>query len=291
MPMVSMTGCGRGKAEDGLWEITVELKSVNHRFLDLSLRLAREYAFLEETIRRRLTEALRRGHVEACVTVQAAESAERRVAVDEDMARAYLAAAARLSALGAAGALSVAELMRMDGVLTREETPGDEEALTALAAEACGQALAELTAMQAREGENLRRDLSLHLDAAAALREEMAAAAPLVTAFHREKLTARLEQAGVELPDPVRLAQELALYADRCAIDEELSRLESHIGQFRAILESPGEAGKKLDFLLQEMNREANTIGSKANDAGLAQKVVSLKSEIEKLREQVQNVM
>ena len=289
--MMSMTGCGRGKAGDDRWEIAIELKSVNHRFLDLSIRLPRELSFLEETIRKKLTSALRRGHVEVYVTLRAVSGAAQRVTVDEAMARELLAAAEKLQALGAAGPLTAADLMRMDGVLTREETPGAEETLTALADEACGQAVAELTAMQAREGESLRRDLTVHLDAAAALRAELAENAPMVTVYHREKLLARLEQAGVELPDPARLAQELALYADRCAIDEELSRLESHIGQFRSILDGTGEAGKKLDFLLQEMNREANTIGSKANDAGLAQRVVSLKSEIEKLREQVQNVV
>ncbi len=291
MLMVSMTGCGRGKAEKDGWEITVELKSVNHRFLDLNIRLPRELSFLEETIRRKLTSALKRGHVEVYVTLRAVGGDAQRVTVDESMVRELLDAAEKLRALGAAGTLTVADLIRTEGVLTREESSAEEETLTALAGEACGLAVAELTAMQAREGENLRRDLTLHLDAVASLRDGMLARAPMVTAYHREKLLARLEQAGVELPDPARLAQELALFADRCAIDEELSRLESHIGQFRAFLESPGEVGKKLDFLLQEMNREANTIGSKANDAGLAQTVVSLKSEIEKLREQVQNVM
>ena len=144
--------------------------------------------------------------------------------------------------------------------------------------------------MRETEGAHLREDLRKHLDAAASLREQILARAPYVVSEYREKLEARLKALLSETPDPQRIATEVAIIADRCAIDEELARLESHIRQFIVYLDEKDEIGKKMDFLVQEMNREANTIGSKASDASIAQNVVDLKSEIEKLREQIQNV-
>ena len=144
--------------------------------------------------------------------------------------------------------------------------------------------------MREREGAHLKKDLRLHLDAADVLRGQILNRAPAVVDEYREKLETRLKNLLTESVEPQRLAQEVAIMADRCAIDEELARLDSHIRQMRKYLESDGEIGKKMDFLIQEMNREANTIGSKASDASIAQYVVDLKSEIEKLREQIQNV-
>jgi uncharacterized protein (TIGR00255 family) len=288
--MQSMTGCGKGAASDAAWEVTVELKSVNHRFLDVACRLPRNLGFLEEPLRRMLAGSLRRGHVETWISLRSLGAGETTLTLDEALARQYLQAAETLQRLGAAGNLSPAALMQLEGVLTRQETALDEEAVLPLFRAACGDALAQLTAMRGAEGEQLKADLQAHLAQVVRLREEIAALAPQVVEDYRERLQSRLAQLPVTPVEPQRLAQEVALLADRCCIDEELSRLQSHIGQFRIVLEAPGEAGKKLDFLIQEMNREANTIGSKANHAGIAQRVVELKSEIEKLREQVQNV-
>ena len=166
----------------------------------------------------------------------------------------------------------------------------DEELVSAICAEATEAAAAQLVQMREREGTHLKEDLKLHLDAADALRGQILNRAPMVVDEYREKLEARLKNLLTESVEPQRLAQEVAIMADRCAIDEELARLDSHIRQMRKYLESDGEIGKKMDFLIQEMNREANTIGSKASDAAIAQHVVDLKSEIEKLREQIQNV-
>ena len=152
-------------------------------------------------------------------------------------------------------------------------------------------AMQHLTDMRIREGAHLRDDLQVHLDAAAALREQIASRAPQVVEEYRLRLTERLARLPIEPVDPARLAQEVALMADKCAIDEELSRLESHIAQMHVYLDVSGETGKKMDFLIQEMNREANTIGSKCSDAQMAQNVVNLKSEIEKMREQIQNAV
>ena len=289
--MRSMTGCGRSQQREGAWEVTVELKAVNHRFLDIACRLPRSLAFLEEIVRKTLNARLRRGHVDVFVTVARTDASDRQVQVDEALAAAYRDAAVRLAeVLGRAQSLDLAQLMAMEGVVTVTESDMDEEAVSAACRRAMDEAIDQLCAMREREGESLRADLTVHLDAAAALRENILLRAPKVVEDYRTRLQQRLAQLGADGVEPQRVAQEVAIMADRCAIDEELSRLESHIGQLRAYLDTKGEIGKKLDFLIQEMNREANTIGSKASDALIAQLVVDLKSEIEKLREQVQNV-
>ena len=211
---------------------------------------------------------------------------------DAALAAAYVEAARVIAeATGAVNDLTVTKLMAMEGVTTVTEAAMDEEAVSALCQEAMAGAIAALDDMRLREGENLRADLSAHLDAAAALREKIIGYAPNVVGEYRVKLQERLAKMQVEAIEPARLAQEVALIADKCAIDEELSRLDSHIRQLRRYLDMPGETGKKMDFLIQEMNREANTIGSKCSDADIAQCVVDLKSEIEKLREQIQNAV
>lgn len=289
--MRSMTGCGRSQQREGAWEVTVELKAVNHRFLDIACRLPRSLAFLDEIVRKALNARLQRGHVDVFVTVARTDASDRQVQVDEALAAAYRDAAERLAeVLGRAQHLDLAQLMAMEGVVTVTESDMDEEAVSTACRRAMDEAIDQLCAMRAREGDSLRADLTVHLDAAAALREKILLRAPGVVEDYRARLQQRLMQLGAEDVEPQRVAQEVAIMADRCAIDEELSRLQSHIGQLRAYLDAQGETGKKMDFLIQEMNREANTIGSKASDAQIAQLVVDLKSEIEKLREQVQNV-
>ena len=289
--MRSMTGCGRSQQLEGAWEVTVELKAVNHRFLDIACRLPRSLAFLDEIVRKALNARLQRGHVDVFVTVARTDASDRQVQVDEALAAAYRDAAERLTeVLGRAQHLDLAQLMAMEGVVTVTESDMDEEAVSAACRRAMDEAIDQLCAMRAREGESLRADLNGHLDAAAALREQILLRAPGVVEDYRTRLQQRLAQLGADGVEPQRVAQEVAIMADRCAIDEELSRLQSHIGQLRAYLDAEGETGKKMDFLIQEMNREANTIGSKASDAQIAQLVVDLKSEIEKLREQLQNI-
>ena len=282
--MQSMTGYGKETSRQGDWEMTVELRAVNHRFLDLSMRLGRGLTFLEETIRR--------GHVDVQLTLRRISGSDSDVTVDETLAAAYMQAANTLqAATGAANDLTVSRLMQLDGVTTVTECALDEEALTAQCREVTALAMQHLTDMRIREGSHLRDDLQVHLDAAAALREQIASRAPQVVEEYRLRLTERLARLPIEPVDPARLAQEVALMADKCAIDEELSRLESHIAQMHVYLDVSGETGKKMDFLIQEMNREANTIGSKCSDAQMAQNVVNVKSEIEKMREQIQNAV
>ena len=289
--MRSMTGYGSGKIQRDGWEVTVDLKTVNHRFLDMNLRLPRNLAFLEQTVREQIGKTIRRGHVEVFLTVTRLSGSASRVDCDPELALLYAQAAEQIAAKAdVPNDLTVSRLMQQEGVVTLTEAEMDEDAVQAACKEAAEAAAAQVTQMRDREGVYLKEDLKIHLDAAAALREKICERAPTVVAEYREKLESRLKQLTADGVEPQRLAQEVAIIADRCAIDEELSRLESHIRQMNQYLEAQGETGKKMDFLIQEMNREANTIGSKASDAMIAQHVVDLKSEIEKLREQIQNV-
>ena len=289
--MRSMTGCGTGRAARDGWEVTAELKAVNHRFLDLGLRLPRNLMFLDGIARERIQAGIRRGHVDVFLNVLNTEDGAGYVLTDLHLAKEYARAAMEIAReTGIGSALEVRDLMAMEGVVSLAEKQMDEDLVSALCGEALDEAIHQLQIMREREGDHLREDLKNHLDAAGELRERILSRAPLVVKEYRNRLEARLEQLGVSGADPQRIAQEVALMADRCAIDEELSRLESHMKQMIRYLETEGEIGKKMDFLIQEMNREANTIGSKASDAEIAQYVVDLKSEIEKLREQIQNV-
>ena len=289
--MQSMTGCGTGRVQRNGWEVTAEIKSVNHRFLDLGLRLPRNIAFLEPVVREETGKTLKRGHVDVFLTVRSTESSAVQISVDEELARQYCETGKVLEGtIGAEYDMSVSKLLAMEGVVTLTEKEMDQSLISTMCAEALRTALEQMTVMRGKEGAHLKEDLRIHLDAVAELRLKVLERAPKVVTEYREKLGERLKALLTEGVDPQRLAQETAIMADRCAIDEELARLESHIVQMRSFLEAEGETGKKMDFLIQEMNREVNTIGSKAQDAEIAKYVVDLKSEIEKLREQVQNV-
>ena len=289
--MRSMTGCGSGKVQQDGWEVTVDLKTVNHRFLDIGMRLPRNLSFLEQTIRDSLGQKISRGHADVFLTVKRTDTSAVEVQCDYDLAERYLEAAEQIvGKTHIENDMTVTRLMKMEGVLTLNECEMDEELVASICARAASSAADQLVQMREREGAHLKEDLKIHLEAADTLRDRILKRAPLVVEEYREKLEGRLKNLLTDAVEPQRLAQEVAIIADRCAIDEELARLDSHIRQMRKYLDSEGEIGKKMDFLIQEMNREANTIGSKASDAAIAQHVVDLKSEIEKLREQIQNV-
>ena len=295
--MRSMTGYGKCQLQENAWEVTVELRAVNHRYLDISMRLPRNLLFLEDGVRKGLAKLVR-GHVDVYLTVRQTEGASRVVEADTELAASYVEAAQAIrNALhnkrleGATYDVSVTQLMKLEGVTTLNEAAMDEETVSALCQKALEGAISHLDDMRLREGENLRADLAEHLSNVEALREQVVAYAPKVVEEYRIRLTERLAKLPIEPVDPARLAQEVAIMTDKCAIDEELSRLMSHITQLRRYLDMQGETGKKMDFLIQEMNRETNTIGSKCSDAAIAQCVVDMKSEIEKLREQIQNAV
>lgn len=289
--MQSMTGYGRRQLSVDGREMTVEVKTVNHRFLDLSFRMPRNLGFLEELIRKELPQQLKRGHVDVFIAYRNTRSDAREVRVDESLLKAYQEAMAKAAAqVTAENDIRLSHMVQFPEVLTVQEKEEDQEAVTALAAQALTLALEDVKAMRSREGEALKADLTFHLKELERLAALIAGQAPEVAKAYRGRLEARLAQLPIEPVEPQRLAQEVAIFADKCAIDEELSRLSSHVAQFYQMLEAKGETGRKLDFLVQELNREINTIGSKASDAAITQWVVDAKSEIEKLREQVQNV-
>lgn len=292
--MRSMTGYGRRQVSRDGREITVEIKTVNHRFLDLSCHLPRALSFAEDAVRKQISQTLRRGHADVNVNYLNLRQDAREARLDEGLAAQYAEALKKLRMAAHKGDTlrdeDVAWIAAQPDVIQVTVCEEDQEAVLSLLRDTLDAALSDVLAMRQKEGDALKADLSLHLDETARLRNEIALLAPKVPLIYRDKLQSRIKELGVKDLDEQRLAQEVALMADRCAIDEELSRLESHIGQMRGALEAEGETGRRLDFLTQELNREVNTIGSKASDAEITKLVVTAKTEIEKLREQVQNV-
>lgn len=289
--MRSMTGYGRRQITRDGREMTVEIKTVNHRFLDVSLRLPRHLGFAEEAVKKQISSALRRGHADVFVTYRNARPDARKVVCDPALAAAYRDAMAELSAAtGAKNDVPLWQYAQLPDVLTVTENEEDQEAVGALLAETMNAALHDVKEMRLREGAALRADLALHLELLEGLRRQIAHRAPDVVCDYQQRLIQRISEAGVAELDQQRVVQEVAIFADRAAIDEELSRLDSHIRQAYRLMDGAEECGSKLNFLVQEMNREVNTIGSKGMDNDIARLVVDAKSEIEKLREQIQNV-
>ena len=290
--MNSMTGYGKGTAARDGRELTVELKSVNHRFLDVSMRLPRILSCIEDPLRAAIAKRLSRGHVDVFVNYRNLRSDAKTVRVDATLLWAYVKAANEANeTLHLPNDLTLSGVLRLPDVTEIVPADEDTDALVALAVEAANLALDGLIEMRKAEGERLKAALALGVDAMDAYREQILARAPFVAEDYRRKLNERIESVlnDTEI-DRARLATEGALFADRCCIDEELVRLKSHIAQFRAYLDAAEPVGRNMDFIVQEMNRECNTIGSKANDAALTKAVLGCKAEIEKLREQIQNV-
>ena len=293
--MRSMTGYGRRQVSRDGREMTVEIKTVNHRFLDISCRMPRSLSFAEDAVRKQIGTVLKRGHVDLNVTYVNLRQDAREVRLDEGLVLQYKEALLNARQIARKERSSirdedVAWIVAQPDVVQVTVCEEDQEAVLALLTETVAAVLSDVVAMRDREGTALADDLTFHLNELARLRDEISDLAPKVPLIYQEKLQARIRELGVQEIDPQRLAQEMALMADRCAIDEELSRLISHIGQMNAAIQAEGETGRRLDFLTQELNREVNTIGSKASDAEITKLVVAAKSEIEKLREQVQNV-
>lgn len=289
--MHSMTGYGRCQIERDGRTMTVEVKSVNHRFLDTSYRLARHLMFLDDVVRKGVSARLARGHVDVFVNYENHREDAREIRVDTALAVAYQRAMSELSgALGIEANLSLQEYARMPDVLTVQESAEDQDAVRELFEEALSGALDALIVMRVQEGENMKRDILDKIARIEEIREAVAARAPMVVEDYQIRLKERIAAMTEGEIDEARLLTEIAVFADRAAIDEELVRLFSHTAQIRKTVEMAEPVGRKLDFLVQELNREVNTIGSKAMDAQIAQYVVQAKGEIEKLREQVQNI-
>lgn len=288
----SMTGYGKKDGTSQQATVTVEIRSVNHRFLEVAVRVPRSLAQLEDPIRKAVQQRCLRGRVDVSVSVQAAGGTLKTVNIDQALAKQYHAALKKLQkALGLRGAVDLSMVAGFRDIVSITDEPVDTDHLGKTLLRVLGGALTELEKMRKREGEALRKDLDLHLSAIRDAQSMVTKRAPELAKISFDRMKARIEALlQGELPDPARLQQELAVYADRSDISEELVRLESHMVQFDQTLRSHESVGKTLEFLLQEMGREVNTIGSKANDAEIAALVVRMKAELEKLREQVQNV-
>lgn len=288
----SMTGYGRDQQLLHGRSITVEIRSVNHRYFEFSCRAPRGCAFLEDRLKRALQSAISRGKVEVSLTLQTIESRHTSVAVDHALAGQYLTA---LRALGEEYSLpddlTLSVVARLPDVFTVCRDEEDEEELAADVLSVLQNALARFVAMRETEGERLRDDVLARLSVMEEHLSFVEERSPQTLAEYRARLTARLtELLNGAVPDENRILTEAGIVADRLAVDEETVRLRSHFAQLRKIMESTEPVGRKLDFLVQEMNRETNTIGSKCSDTAIAGHVVEMKSEIEKIREQIQNI-
>ena len=289
----SMTGYGRGEAEAEGRRFTVELKSVNNRYCEVIMRQPRSLAQLEDKIRRQIQNKVTRGRIDGFITIEETGEVTPAVKVDKALALTYHKAMEELMAdLAISDKISIRDLISLPNVISLEQTEDDVEAWYQAIQKATDQALEGLMSMRENEGQRLKTDI---LERAKIIRQlilgQVSERAPLVVQEHREKLMQRLaewlENGTIE---ENRLAAEVAIFTDRADISEELVRLHSHLEQLAQILTEGGAVGRKLDFLVQEMNREVNTIGSKANDLMITNAVVNAKSELEKIREQVQNI-
>ncbi len=291
--MKSMTGYGKATVLRDNRELTVELKTVNHRFLDISTKIPRTFISCEDIIRNVLAKGLSRGHVDVFLNYTRVGDSDKRVVVDAALAQQYVDAAHSLSQAFPElhHDFNISALMRAGDVLSLQQVDEDDAVLREMVAEAMQSAVDNLNAMRETEGNALQKDLLSKIDVVEALLARAEGFAPKVAEQYRTRLQARLAEAlgDIEL-DEGKLANEVCLFADKSCIDEEITRLHSHIAHAREILHSDGPVGRKLDFLVQEFNREANTICSKSADLDLTNVALEMKNEIEKIREQVQNL-
>lgn len=290
-----MTGYGRAKKTLSNRDITVEVRSVNNRYLDCTVKLPRAYIFAEDAIKGRVQKAVSRGKVDVFVTIDSTGADEEVVVVNEGLARSYLEALRKLYEIDGGNYLQkqsyAADLARIPDVLTVTKAEEDLESVGADICEVLDEALASYNQMRATEGEKLAEDIGGRLTTIETLTGKVEERSPETVREYREKLTARMQEVLQSTTiDESRILTEAAIYADKVAVDEETVRLRSHLQQLDGMLNEVKPVGRKLDFLVQEMNRETNTIGSKANDVSMAQIVVNIKSEIEKIREQIQNI-
>ena len=287
-----MTGYGRGEAVLHGRPITVEVRSVNNRYLDCTVKLPRIYVFAEDAIKAAVQSHISRGKVDVFITIGPSESGDVSISVNRPVADGYYAALCALrDAYGLKDDISVSLMSRFQDMFLVEKTQEDLEAVSADICSVLELALRDFDAMRLREGEKLGQDVLSRAASIEGLVSKVEVRSPGIVADYRARLTAKMTEVlqNTQL-DESRILTEAAIYADKVAVDEETVRLRSHLSQLRHLLQQEGAIGRKLDFLIQEFNREANTIGSKCNDIETAGYVVDIKAEIEKIREQIQNM-
>lgn len=288
----SMTGYGRAQGSFSGGDITVEVKSVNNRYLDCGVKLPRGYAYLEESIKALVQKSISRGKVDVFVTINAAGADNVTVSVNTPVAEGYLAAMRQLvEQYGVADDISASVFSRFSDVFLVEKQEQDENEVKSAIGGVVSEALSAFDTMRTREGQALKSDLLQKAEGILSLVARVEERSPITVKSYRERLTAKMQEVLADRQiDEARIIQEAAIYADKVAVDEETVRLRSHVDQLQTMLREGGVIGRKLDFLMQEMNREANTILSKANDLQTSNLAINLKTEIEKVREQIQNI-
>ena len=288
----SMTGYGRARKTLNKRDITVEVRSVNNRYLDCTVKMPRMYTFAEDALKQCVQKAISRGKVDVFITVDASAADVAKVTVNRELAAGYAAALRELSEVcGTEPHITPEQLSRFPDVLTVTKADEDLETVSADLCEVLEEALVSYNEMRAAEGCKLAEDILNRLSTIEGYTAQVEKRSPETVREYREKLTARMQEVLQSTTiDAQRILTEAAIYADKIAVDEETVRLRSHVAQLRGMVESNEPMGRKMDFLIQEVNRESNTIGSKCNDVDIARVVVGLKAEVEKMREQVQNV-
>ena len=288
----SMTGYGRAREMLHKRDITVEVRSVNNRYLDCTVKMPRMYGFAEDAVKQHVQKAISRGKVDVFITVDASAADVAKVTVNRELATQYAAALGELAEVcGTEPHVTPETLSRFPDVLTVTKADEDLETVSADLCAVLDEALQAYNAMRAVEGAKLAEDIGNRLTYIENYTSQVEKRSPETVAEYRAKLTARMQEVLQSTTiDEQRILTEAAIYADKVAVDEETVRLRSHVSQLRTMIASDEPMGRKMDFLIQEVNRESNTIGSKCNDVAIAQVVVGLKAEVEKMREQVQNV-
>ena len=292
----SMTGFGRGEKVFDTRKYSIEIKSVNSRFFDISIIMPRMFNYLDGDIRRVITDRLLRGKIDVFINYEDQGEAGQTVTVNAGLAKEYSEAAKAIAALtGREDDFGVARLATMQDVLSVTQNEINEDQASKELMETLNDAIDGMLAMRKREGENLVATILTKITSLEAIREEVVTRAPEVVEAYKQKLSARINDILTsdqrEFYDDNRLAAEVAIFADKCAIDEEMARLSSHFSQARKILADESTVGKKMDFLVQEINREINTTGSKANDIEITSRVLTMKNLVEEIREQIQNLV
>ena len=288
----SMTGYGRAREMKNGRDITVELRSVNNRYLDQTVKMPHAYLFAEDAVKARVQAAVSRGKVDVFVTIDTTGADETVVTVNESLARGYYDALSQLKEMfSLEGEVSPSTLAKFPDVLTVSKAEEDLESVSADICAVLDDAIAAYNNMRAVEGKKLAEDIGGRVTTIETVVGKVEERSPQTVQEYRDKLTAKMQEVLQSTTiDEGRILQEAAIYADKIAVDEETVRLRSHIAQLRSMLQSDQPMGRKMDFLIQEVNRECNTIGSKCNDLAIAQDVVNMKAEVEKIREQVQNI-
>ena len=288
----SMTGYGRAREMLNKRDITVEVRSVNNRYLDCTVKMPRMYAFAEDAVKQHVQKAISRGKVDVFITVDASAADVAKVTVNRELAAQYAAALGELAEVcGVEPHVTPEQLSRFPDVLAVTKADEDLDTVSADLCTVLDEALAAYNTMRAVEGAKLAEDIGNRLTYIENSTSQVEERSPQTVAEYRAKLTARMQEVLQSTTiDEQRILTEAAIYADKVAVDEETVRLRSHVAQLRTMIASDEPMGRKMDFLIQEVNRESNTIGSKCNDVAIAQVVVGLKAEVEKMREQVQNV-